>query len=238
MRDARVLRRLPTELLEHGDTLLVAGEARWIIHVLQKLQLRYGLQPIGASRIPGKENQIAILDSRFRPLQVVVEMNRLVVFVNTEEGDVEVIARVGKIVGVATEKCRLKFRRKHQAHIGVFLVSVQVVNFARVESNNVAAQAGRCGAVFFNGAHGGALCVAGVGIGHGRRSGGFHLGSDVVDADEHVQFKVRTFGLVRPGPGVETALHIVGAGRGKLRNAVRAHVMIGKCQTVGRYERT
>src|ERR1700732_1940583 len=109
------------------------------------------------------ENQIAISYSCFRPSQVIVEMDRLVVLVDTEEGYVEVIARESEVVGIAAEKRGFKFRRKHQAHIGVLFVFVEVVNFARVERDHVAAQASRSCAIFFDGAHGGALCLASVG---------------------------------------------------------------------------
>ena len=184
------------------------------------------------------ENQIAIFDTGFRPLQVVVEMDRLVVLVDTEEGDVQVIAREGEVVGIAAKKRGFEFRRKHQAHIGVLFVFVEVVNFARVERDHVAAQASRSGAVFFDGAHGGALCLASVGGRHGSGGGAFHFPGDVVDADQHVQFKVGTLRFFRLRLGVKAGLHVVVAGGGEFPDAVGAHVMIGKCQPIGRHERT
>ncbi len=185
----------------------------------------------------GDENQIAIFDAGFRPLQVVVEMDGLVVLVDTEEGDVQVIAREGEVVGIAAKKCRIKFRRKYEAHVGVLLVLVEVVNFARVERNHVAAEASRGCAILFDGAHCGALCLARVGSRHGCRGSGFHFRGDVVDADQHVQFKIGTLCFFGMGLGVKTGLHVVVAGSGEFPNAVGAHVMIGKCQAVGRHER-
>ena len=150
------------------------------------------------------ENQIAIFDSYFRPLQIIVEMNRLVVLVDPEESDVEVIARVGEIVGIAAKKCRGKFRRKHQAHIGVLLVFVEVVYRARVQCDHVAAQARRRGTVFFDGAHSGTLCLSGVGGRHGSGDSVLYFRGDIVDTNQHVQFKIGTLGFVRLSLGIES----------------------------------
>ena len=75
-------------------------------------------------------------------MKVVLEMRRLIIFVYAEERDVQIVTRVGEVIGVTAKKSDAELRRKDQAHIDVFLVLVQVVNRAGVERHDVAAQAG------------------------------------------------------------------------------------------------
>src|ERR1700679_3642416 len=104
----------------------------------------------------GDKDEISIFDSDLGPLQIVVEMDGLVIFVDAKESDVEVVARKGKVVRISAKKCRCKFRCKYQPHVGVLFIFVEVINFAGVECDYVAAQARGSGAILFDGAHGGA----------------------------------------------------------------------------------
>ena len=63
-------------------------------------------------------------------------------FVGAQKSDIEIETREIEIVRIAAELCNCKLRRKHQAHIGVALVTIQIVNAAVVERNEVAADAG------------------------------------------------------------------------------------------------
>ena len=93
-------------------------------------------------------------------------MRGLVVFVDPEKCDVQIVTGIGEVVGISTEECYVKFWSENQAHVGVLLVLVQVIDLARVEDDDIAAQACGRAAVFFDMGHGGALSLARVGSGH------------------------------------------------------------------------
>ena len=57
-------------------------------------------------------------------------MSRFSVFVDAEEGDVEVVPRIGEIVGISAKERDIKLGRKYQADIGVLFVFIQVVDLA------------------------------------------------------------------------------------------------------------
>ena len=89
--------------------------------------------------MPRNKDQVAILHAGRRPGKVMIEVSRLVVFVNSKESDVEVIARIGEVIRVAAEEGDIEFRRKHQPHIRVLFVLVQVVHLTRIEDHHIAA---------------------------------------------------------------------------------------------------
>src|SRR5712664_737807 len=101
----------------------------------------------------GDKNQFSILYATLGPFEIVVEVYWFVVFVDAEESNVEVITRIGKIVGVAAEECGVKFRSEHQTHVRVLLVFVEMKHIAGVERYHVAPQATRGSAIFFDRAH-------------------------------------------------------------------------------------
>ena len=161
-----------------------------------------------------------------------VEVDGLVVLVDAEEADVEIVARVGEVVGIAAEEGDVKFGREHQPHVGVLLVLVEVIDFARVERDHVAAQAGGGGAILFDRAHGDALRLARFRGRHARLGPGVHLGGHVLDPHQNVQFQVRALAFLGPCPRVEAGLHVVGAFGAEFLDAVGADVMVGKGQPV------
>ena len=83
----------------------------------------HGVQPIGAARMPGDEDQLVVGRAGLAPVQKVLELDRLVVFIDAEEADIEVVARILEIVRVAAEKRDVLLRREHQPHVGVLLVA-------------------------------------------------------------------------------------------------------------------
>ena len=167
-----------------------------------------------------------------------IETHGLVVFVDAEKGNVQVIAGVGEVVGIASEEGSVELRRENQADVGVLLVFVEMEHFAGVERNHIAAHSGGSGAIFFNGAHGGALSLTGFCGRHSWVSARLHFGGDVLDFHQDIQLKIGTLRFVGLGPGVETGLHKVSAGFAELLNTVSSDVMIGERQTIGRHERS
>ena len=83
-------------------------------------------------RIAGKNDELAIRRTGRGPLEIVLRLQGLIVFVDAEECHVEVIAGVGEVVGVAAKEGNLLFRRKYQPDVGVLLVSIEPVFAAAV----------------------------------------------------------------------------------------------------------
>src|SRR5580704_119923 len=183
------------------------------------------------------EDEVAIFHAVARPLKIVIEVRRFVIFVDSKKSDVEIVARVGEIIGIASEEGDVEFRREHQTDIGVLLVLVEVINLARIENHYITAQSGRSGAVFFDLRHGGALGLAGG----GRRHPGLHAGIDLIghilDANELIELQIWAFGLFRLRLGIEAGLDVVVALGRELLDASRAHMVVGEGQTVRRHKR-
>jgi len=92
--------------------------------------LRHGQEPFGRTGVAGNKDQLILFRPGWRPMQVMVEMDGLVVLADPEKGDVEVVAEINEIVGIAADKCGVKLGREHQAHVGVLLLLVEVVDLA------------------------------------------------------------------------------------------------------------
>src|SRR5579871_5563326 len=86
------------------------------------------------------KHQGALRRSLRAPAKKVLHLERLTVFVNPEETDVEVVTRVLEIIDIAAEGGDGAFRREHQTDIGVFPVSIEMIEAALVERDHVAAQ--------------------------------------------------------------------------------------------------
>ena len=99
--------------------------------------MRHGIEPICASGIAGDENEIACARTLRGPFEVILRMNRLIVFVNTEQREIEIVARIFEVVRVTAEERNLKLRREHQTHVGVLLIGVEVVLAALIKRNHV-----------------------------------------------------------------------------------------------------
>src|SRR5437867_8910252 len=58
---------------------------------------------------------ISLLGAALRPLEVLIEVRRLVFFIDAHERDIEVVAREVEVVGIAAEERDRKLRCEHQA---------------------------------------------------------------------------------------------------------------------------
>ena len=87
----------------------------------------------------GDEDQFVVAGPVLAPFQVVLDLGRLVVLVDAEEADVEVVARILEVVGIAAEEGDLLLRGEDQADVGVLLVAIEVILAALVEGDDVAA---------------------------------------------------------------------------------------------------
>ena len=237
VRDFVVFPGFGAELLQHRIAASERLENQGIGHVAEQVELRHGVQPARGSGIAGNKNEVAVLDAGGGPFEVVVEMRGLIVLVDAEEADVQIVAGILKIVGVAAEKGGIEFGREDQTHIGVLLIFVKVVHRAGVERDHVATLLGLGGTLLFDGGHLGALRLRLIGHGHSGFRSGVYLGGDVFDTFQNVQLEIGAFGLFGLRLGVEAGLQEILAAGGKLLDALGAHVMIGESESVSGNER-
>ena len=208
------------------------------LEVLQEVQLSHGEQALGASGMTADEDQFARFCPLGRPLQVVLQLHRLVVFINAEVRNVEVVAGILEVVAITAEEGHLRLRGKNHAHVGVLLVLVQVVHAAGVEGYDVTAQAALLATFLLDGAHLLALGLGGVGVAHAGLGRALHLGRHIRNLDELVELKIGTLALFGLCFGVEAVLDVVLLLGGELLQADAAHVMIGEGQAVFTDERS
>ena len=161
------------------------------------------IQAVGLAGIPGHEHQVVLLQPRRIPLQVVRRLDRLAVLVDAEEADVEIVAGILEVVRIAAEEGDVLLGREDQPHVGVFLVAVEVVQPALVERDHVAPQAGLVERLLLDGVHHRAALFLRL----GRAGGRLHRRVDplghVLDAHQHVQFRVGALELLGLRAGVE-----------------------------------
>ncbi len=115
---------MPAEVLKQSNAAFVELEVRRILHIAQKIQIRHREPASRTAGMPGDKDEVAVLDPAGRPLEVVVKMCGLVVFIDSEKRDVQVVAGIGEIIGIPAKERDVKFRSKNETHIGVLLVLV------------------------------------------------------------------------------------------------------------------
>src|SRR5207249_3905450 len=100
------------------------------------------VEPIGMARVTRDEYKLVVFGTMLAPLEVVLDLGGLAIFIDAEETDIEVIARIGEVVRVAAIEGDLLFRGENQAHIGVAFEAIEVILTALVKGDDVAAQSG------------------------------------------------------------------------------------------------
>ena len=113
-------------------------------------------------------------------------MGRLIIFVDAEETDVQIVAGIFEIIGIAAEEGGIEFRRKDQAHVGVLLIFIEVIHRAGVKSDHIAAQFRLGGALLLDGGHRRALGLPLIGNGQARLRRDVHFRGDVFNFLEDV----------------------------------------------------
>src|SRR5262252_9447748 len=226
------------EVLQLSNSCCEEFQDRGVLHVAQEIELRNRQQSAGAARMTGDKNELVVAYPCWRPLQVVVQMGRLVILIDAEEGDVEVVARIFEVIGIPAEEGDVKLRREHQADIRVLLVLVKVVDLPRIKGDYVATETSSSCAILLDLRHRGALGLANVCRRHAWLHSGIDLVGDIFNSDELVEFEVGTLRFFRLGLGVEASLDVVMPFRRKLLYTGSSDVMIGEGQSVSRDEGT
>ena len=204
--------------------------------IAQILQLRDREQAARATGMPGHEHQLAVLRTGGGELQVVLNLRRLAVLVGAEETDIEVVARELEVVRVAAVERDLRFRREGEAHVRVFLETIEMIRTALPERDDVRAQTGLVERRLLDLSHD--LAARGEG-GGGRgilRNRGVDLRRHVLDGLQDVQLEVETLHLVRERLRGEAVAQIILLLRADLLESVRTDVMIRDQQSVLAHE--
>src|SRR5215469_378029 len=184
----------------------------------------------------GDKNELIVAHSRRRPLQVVVQVGRLVVLVDAEKRDIEVVARIFEVVRIPAEEGNVELGREDQTDIRILLVLVKVVYLSRIKSDHVAAEASRSAAILLDLRHRRALGLANICSRHARLHTGIDPVRDLFNSNQLVEFQIGTFRFFRLGLGVEASLDVVMSFGRELLYTRGADMMIGEGQSVSRDE--
>ena len=99
----------------------------------------------------GNEHQLVVGGALRVPFEEVLGADRRAVFVDAEDRKVQVVARIREVVRIAAEKGHLLFRREHQSHIRVLLITIEPVLSALIQGDDVGTQAGPIEAFLLDG---------------------------------------------------------------------------------------
>ena len=236
-RHARLVRAARPILLQRFDQPPELLEHEGIGHVAAELELGLRGQPSRRSRMARDELQFALARTGLAPRQIIGHSGRLAVLIRPEKSHVQAVARIHEIIRIAAEGRRRRFRREHEADVGVLAVPVEMIEAAGVQHHHVAALAGvlRVASLLDPGHRRLALLVR---LGRGRSlDRRLHLGRHVLDGQQHVDLEIRTSALVLLRRSPEAVLHEVRLRRGELLDAVARHVVVGEDQALRRNER-
>src|SRR5882724_3321785 len=121
------------------------------------------VKPRSRTRMAGNENQLSITHAGFGPLEIIFNLERLTVLINSHQRHVDIEAREVEVIGIAAEECGLKLRHKHYANVVVAFVAIQIVLTTLIESYYIAMQTGcliRFGLDRTNSSAAGSVCLS------------------------------------------------------------------------------
>jgi len=104
--------------------------------------LRDSLHSRSAAGMAGNKNQLVILHAVRDQPQIIVEVRGMPIFVDAEECDVEIVARIGKVVGSPPKNAISNSGAKTRRTSVYFLYLLQVINLTGIKGDHVAAQPG------------------------------------------------------------------------------------------------
>src|SRR5437588_4226950 len=88
-----------------------------------RLELSDGLVAVGRAGMARHEDQFAVARSLGAPFEELRRLDRAIVVVYTEQREIEIVAWICEVVGVAPEKRHLLLGREDEPDVGVFLVA-------------------------------------------------------------------------------------------------------------------
>jgi len=212
-------------------------EQKRILNIAKELEVGDRVEAIGASGMAADQHQVILLHSLLGPTQIVAGPHRLAIFVDAEEGDIQAVPGILKVVTVAAIKSNANFGGKDQPDIGITLVAVDMVGTTAEEGGDIAAQSGLFALLLLQSVDGGSFGLFGFGAAHAGGDSGLNLGGDVLDRLQNIEFQVQAGQLLAGSASDESVGEKVFAGSGQLLDSISGHVMVGHDQAVGRDER-
>ena len=201
-------------------------------------ELADGQLPVGFPGMAADESQFAIARAFRIPFQKMLDLGRLAVFVSAENADIEIVARILEVIGIAAVKGHLLLGREDDPHIVVAFVAIQMVNAALVKRDDIGAQPGLVLALLFNRGDGGVARVGRLIARHSRLHARCSPRS-VTSSIDMSTFSSRSVALISSGLRlrVETVAHVIVFLAADFLERVGADVMIGDDETVRGNER-
>lgn len=209
-----------------------AGQRVGELNIAKIFQLGHRHEAARTAGVAGDKCQLALGRAIPAPLEVVGDLDRLVVLVNSEQAKIEVETGILKIVGIASEEGDLLFGREGQADIGVTFESVEMVLSTLIQRHHVAAQACLVEGFFFDFRDDLPAGSEGVLGTHAGRHGGVHPGRHVGDGLENIEFQVHAFQLLGGGSRVESVAQVVLFLAAELLDRVGADMVVGNDEAV------
>ena len=184
------------------------------------------------------EDQLAICRPLRVPPQILFGRSRAAVFVGAQKREIQVVSRIGEIIGIAAEKCSLLFRREHQSHIGIFFISVQPILTTGVKRHYIRSKVGRDKTLLLDPGPFPLTRIKRLLFGHARLHHALNAGGNVLHRHQHVEFEIRTLQLLRLGSRIEAVADIVFLCIGKFLKLAERHMVIRNRKTIGADKRT
>ena len=198
--------------------------------------LRVGLLAVGGARMARDEGQLTHGDALGAEGQEGLGVVGLAVLVDTEQGEVQVVARVGVVVGIAAKGRDLQLRGGGEAHVRELLVAVEPVFAALVEGHGLAGEARLRLLGLAQVRQGVAPGGEGVLVGGPGLHGAVHPRGDILGGHQHHQLEARHLQLLLAGGGGDPVPDQIGLGTGDLGDGPTAHVVVGDHQAVAAHE--
>jgi hypothetical protein len=222
---------------EHVEAMVDQRAHARIARLALVLELRLRQQALRAAGIAGQEHQFAVLRPVAPDEVRVARVRRLAVDVGAAEREVERVARVDEVVGVAAEVRDLQMRRHHQAHVVEHAVLVELPDAAleqldqlRLEPRLRRTRVGEQTLAIRL-----ALLLGGLGV-HRRQHPHQHVGGDVAHRHQLLHGQARQLHLLGEFGGDEAVAHPVALPL-HLRHRVARAVVVGQDQALRRHER-
>ena len=198
------------------------------------LKLGHRELAVGGARVAGDEGRLARHGRPGLPGEVLRGADGLAVLVETQEADIEGIAREVEVVRVSPEEGSAEFWSKNKAHVGILPVAIKLVLATAVEADHLAAglRIPAAGLAFQSGVGG----VAGLDeVAAGQARGRLRdVRGDVDDGQQDLGLNARTDPLFLAGTGQEAVLHIVGRTGRQVLGAVDHAVLVGEDKALWR----
>ena len=222
--------------IEHHLEPVERGERKRYLPVSHGEQFAERAAAIGVAGVTRHKHEIARGNRLPAPREVVRHPCWLAILIGPEETDVEVVAGKLEVVGIAAEECDLLLGREDEPHVGIFLGSVKMVEATLMERDHVAPQAGGGERLLLDLRHHLAAGSKRVGRRHPQRNGRLHAGGDILDRDEHVEFKVVALEFVGLGGRREAVAIIVVLRVAEFLQAIGPDMVVGEHEAVGRHK--